>query len=232
MNIRSLLAHFFGSADSEKANEKHLITLETPRLILREHKLEDVDRIYEISKSKGFDYYCFDGTRKKAEEFIAEAIRTQKPDPSTGRRPNHMLAITIKDTGELIGHTCLESVNYIKGADYEVNFFVDPKYQNKGYGLEAIANMSDYGYKTYNLPTMTVTVHPNNGPSRYLIVKDGYKKVDDLTMKTATGTEPRELFVQKRATFYEKRSKDKYPLLMSLVGNIPAPEQKPEDPKP
>lgn len=207
------------------------ITIETPRLLLREHQASDVDAIYNISKQDGFVYFCFDGTRKAAEDFIKEAKRTTKVDPKTGFRPNHMLAITLKDTGEVIGHTCMEAVNYLKGADFEVNFFVDPKYQNKGYGLEAILNLTDYGFKEFGLDTLTVTVHPNNGPSRHLIVKEGYQKVDDITMKTINGPEPRELFVLQKETFYEMRKQDKRPILLSQVPLFQKPDNNKPEPK-
>lgn len=221
MRLRSF---FSGRADFNKTNTDRLLNIETPRLILREHEASDLDTIYKISQTDGFDYFCFDGTKEKAEDFIKEAKRTQKLDPKTGKRPNHMLAIVIKDTGELIGHTCMEAVNYVNGADYEVNFFVDPKYQNKGYGLEAILNLTDYAFQEYKLPIITVTVHPDNGPSRHLIVKEGYKKVDDITMETANGPEPRELFILERDTFYERRQQDKRPILLSQIDKATPPK--------
>lgn len=214
-------------AFSSSASAAHQpIEIETPRLMLREHKSTDVDRIHEITSAPGFFYFCFDGSREKAVDFIDEAIRTQTPDPVEGRRANHMLAIYLKDTGELVGHTCMERVHYVNGADYEVNFFVDPKYQNKGYGIEAILNLTDWGYRTYNLPSMTVTVDPSNGPSRHLIVKEGYRKVSDITMKTTRGVEPRELFIMTQAEFYQSRARDTRPILLSQVGKINPPVPK------
>ncbi len=234
--IKDLYNKFFKSADPKEALNAHLITMETPRLILREHKPEDITRIHEISQCEGFDYYCLDGTREKAEEFIKEAKRTQKPDPKEGRRQNHMLAITMKDTGEVIGHTCLERVHYVDGADYEVNFFVDPACQNKGYGLEAILNLTHYAFETYDLKTITVTTRPDNKPSQHLIEKEGYTKIASITMDTVNGPEPRELFILQKATFYEKRAQDKRPILLSQVGNIPednkGPDNKGQEPKP
>lgn len=215
------------STQFNNGGQSHLITLETPRLMLREHQPSDVDRIHEITRAPDFVYFCFDGSRQKAEDFIKEAVRTQTPDPKTGMRENHMLAILLKDTGELIGHTCMERVHYINGADYEVNFFVDQRYQNKGYGLEAILNLTDYGFQKFNLPMISVTVHPNNGPSRHLIVKEGYQKVADITMNTVNGPEPRELFVLQQQQFYAMRQLDKRPILMSQVGKIPAPANQP-----
>lgn len=206
-----LLQQFSKSAKPDSAN---LITMETPRLILREHTTADVQRMHEIAQTPGFVYYCLDGTQQKAEDFIQEAIRTQTPDATTGRRENHMLAIVMKDTGEVIGHTCLETVPYVEEAPYEVNFFVDPIYQSKGYGLEAILNIMHYGFQKYDLKALMATTHPNNGPSRHLIIKEGYIQIANIDMDTVNGKEPRHLFILARETFYDKRSNDKRPILL------------------
>ena len=210
--MSNLPNQFSNSADPAKA---HLITMETPRLMLREHVMADAVRMNEIAQTPGFVYYCLDGTMQKAEDFIREAIRTQTPDPATGRRENHMLAIVMKDTGEVIGHTCLEKVPYVEEAPYEVNFFIDPKYQSKGYGLEAILNLMHYGFQQYGLKAMMATTHPNNGPSRHLIVKEGYIQIANIDMDTVNGKEPRHLFILARETFYDKRSKDTRPILLN-----------------
>lgn len=209
--MTDLSKYFSYNADPAKP---HLITMETPRLILREHEMGDVTRMHEIAQTPGFVYYCLDGTKQKAEDFIKEAIRTQTPDPATGRRENHMLAIVLKDTGEVIGHCCLEKVPYVEEAPYEVNFFVDPIYQNKGYGIEAILNIMHYGFQKYDLKALMATTHPNNGPSRHMIVREGYIHIANIDMDTVNGKEPRHLFIMARETFYDRRTKDKRPILL------------------
>lgn len=222
--MSNLPNQFSNSADPAK---QHLITMETPRLLLREHVMADAGRIRDISKTPGFIYYCLDGTMKKARDFIHEATRTQKPDPATGRRENHMLAIVLKDTGEVIGHTCLETVPYVEEAPYEVNFFIDPQYQSKGYGLEAILNLMHYGFQHYGLKAMMATTHPDNGPSRHLIVKEGYIQINTIEMDTVNGKEPRHLFILARETFYDRRSKDKRPILLNNPAQPSSPASAP-----
>ncbi len=210
----SLQDEFFDNADPDKALEAYHVQIETPRLILREHTAADADGIHAMTNKPGFFYYCFDGTREKVDAFLAEADRTKKPNPETGLRDNHMLAITLKDTGEMIGHVCLQRVEYVDGLNFEVNFFVDPAYQSKGYGQEAIINMMHYGFQELGLYAYTVTIHPNNGPSQKVAKISGYQKIADISIDTVRGREPRDLFILTKQMFYEMRKNDKRPLLL------------------
>lgn len=198
----------------------YTVHIETPRLILREHTPADIDRIHEISQQ--ITYYCFDGSREKAEDFLQEAERTKTPNPQTGLRDNHMLAIVEKSTGALVGHICLERVNYFKGLDYEVNFFMDPACQNKGYGREAAVNIMNYGFTTLGLYAYSVTIHPNNGPSHHVADTEGYQKISDIRMDTIHGEEPRDLLILTRDVFFEKRKHDKRPYILP-PGDASAP---------
>ena len=90
-------------------------------------------------------------------------LYSRKINPKTGMRDNHMLAMIDKKTGDFLGHVCLERMHYIPGNNYEINFFVDPVHQNKGYGREAVINMMHYGFDTLGLYAYTVTIDPKNG---------------------------------------------------------------------
>ncbi len=196
-------------------DHNNLILIETPRLLLREIIAEDIKAVQAITSMPGFVYYCFDGTPEKAQAFIDEALRTRKPNPQTNLRDNHMLAVISKETGEFVGHVCLERVHYVKGMNYEVNFFTDPRHQSKGYGREAIVNMMHYGFQKLNLQGYTVTIHPENTKSLNVGYTEGYKKIDEIKMKTVRGEEPRLLLMLSRNDFYEKRKQDKRPMLLA-----------------
>lgn len=202
------------------------VRIETPRLILREMEPEDADRILEMTTKPGFFYYCFDGTREKVDAFLQEAARTRAIDPETGMRENHMLSVVVKDTGELVGHVCLEQVHYVAGLNYEVNFFIDPDHQSKGYGREAAANLMHYGFQTMDMLAYTATVHPDNGPSQRVTRTEGYRKIADITIRTVRGEEPRDLFILTPEAFYEAHKNDKRPVIPGLGGG-PGPKPAP-----
>lgn len=226
----SLSDDFSDSAGIKKGKFAFPIEIETPRLILREMQESDIDRIHEMTTKPGFFYYCFDGSRKAVEDFISEAKRTQIADPATGMRENHMLSVVEKDTGNMVGHVCLQRVNYVPGHNYEVNFFTDPSYQNKGYGREAIVNLMHFGFKELGLYAYTVTIHPENGPSQHVAYKEGYRKIADVSLDTVKGKQPRDLFILTKDKFYELHKLDDHP--MFLDKDVPfLPEKNTSPPK-
>lgn len=211
---QALRGVFSAKADGKKALSDYLVTIETPRLMLREFTAGDVDRIHDISRTPGFVYYCFDGTREKAEAFLRRAVDTQKPDIKTGKRSDVMLAICAKDTGDLVGHVSIESIFYNGMRHHEINFFVDPACQNKGYGREAAISMMRYGFEDMGIPHYTVTTHPDNHASKHVILTEGYKEIGKIDLQTARGLEPRIMFELTKEDFYKMREKDKRPMLL------------------
>ena len=153
----------------------HDLTIETPRLILREIELSDKKKLLEITNVPGFEHYCFDGSEEKVDDFLKKCLVNRKPNPKTGKRDYFMLAITDKETGEFLGCTSLEHKSFVKGADYEVNFFVDQRKQSKGYGREAIVNLMDYAFVQMKQKALNVTIEPDNKNSLATALTQGYK---------------------------------------------------------
>jgi len=203
----------FNKKASPPQPKQYPVTLETPRLVLRELEPTDAKRLLEITSTPGFKYYCLDGTKEKVDDFLKESVRTRAM-AADGNREEVMLAITLKDTGELIGHVSLQRTSYLPGYPFDANFFVDPAYQSKGYGREAIINMKKYGYDEMGLAGYNITVHPDNKNSLAVFQSEGYKVVGTIKMKTAFGEEPRVLLVQSKDEFYAQRKLDKRPLLL------------------
>jgi RimJ/RimL family protein N-acetyltransferase len=205
------------------------VTIETPRLILREHEPADVDRILEISRAPDFFYYCFDGTREKAEDFIREALRTQEADPATGMRENHMMAVVLKETGKVIGHACIQRADYVPGIDYEPNYFIDPAEQGKGYGPEALCNMIDFAFTALGQTALTSTQHPGNLKAIALAEKlYGFRNIGEVQIDTVAGRQPRLLSQTTAGDFYALRAHDKRPMFLhSPPAPSTAPRQEP-----
>ena len=193
---------FFGAANDNSAQHAQGVRYETPRLVLREIKADDVQRVHEISNAPGFFYYCFDGSLEKAQAFVDKAIQTQTPDPKTGYRSDVMLAVCEAGSDVMIGHVSLEAVDYVEGIGYEPNFFMDPNHQSTGYGREAVTNLMHHGFALLNVDQYTATAHPDNVRSQNVIKTLGFRKVADITMDTTKGPEPRELYTLTQDDFY------------------------------
>ena len=208
------ISRFFNRLVGKNNECTQAITIETPRLVLREHRPEDLDRLVEMTSKPGFFYYCFDGTKEKVQAFLKKCIDSRLADPHSKKREDIMLAIELKETGELVGHVSIEKMFYLNQKAYEINFFVDPACQNKGYGREAAVNLMRYGLEDLKLPGYTVTAHPENAASKHVIYTEGYVKIGDTSMETTNGIEPREVFLLTGEAFYKVREKDKKPMLL------------------
>jgi len=179
------------------------VNIETPRLILREFKPSDSKRLLEISNSKGFFYYCFDGSQEKVDAFMKKASDSRNDAYKGKERKYIILAIIRKDTQEFIGVTSLENFHFVKDHNHELNFFVDPKHQGKGFGTEAISNMGHYGFSHMGIKGFNVTIHPKNLASQAVAKSQGFKQVDSTIINTSRGKEPRSVFIINKRNFYK-----------------------------
>lgn len=208
------------------------VKLVTPRMVIREIEPSDAARILEISKTPGFEYYCFDGTQEKVDDYLKKCAEHRQPDGSDGKRTYIMLAMTLKDTGEFIGGVSLENKHFYGDLNYEVNFFVDPKHQNRGYGREAAVNIMRYAFEDFGLKGINVTIEPDNKSSLAVAHGEGYKEVGDVDIKTPCyGVRKHLVLMLDRETFWAQRNKDKKPMLLPEKAK-PARKLKGSQPKP
>ena len=189
------------------------VTIETPHLILRELEFSDFQRLFDMTTKPGFKYYGFDGSPEKITDFLQFAVKScsQAPD---GKREEFLLGVVLKETGELIGHIGLHRANYVKGYDFETGYFIDPDHQNKHYCREALVNIKKFGYEELKHPGYTTTTHPDNKISLHILLSENYTKIDDITIDTIFGPEPRILLRQDKKDFYARRLLDKQPLIL------------------
>ena len=75
---KKIKAEFDANAGPLPAKGAYPVTIETPRLILREIDPADAPAILAITQKPGFHYYCFDGTQNTVDAFIQSAIDTRK----------------------------------------------------------------------------------------------------------------------------------------------------------
>lgn len=215
MGLKSVFQRFM----RRKKKENHDVKLETPRLILREIEASDAPRILDITKTPGFEYYCFDGTQEKVDDYMKKCADHRLPDGDDGRRTYIMLAITRKDTGEMIGGISLENKNFYDDLNYEINFFVDPKHQSQGFAREASINLMRYAFEDFGLKGINVTIEPDNKNSLATAKSEGYRVVGDVDIKTPCyGVRKHLILMLDKQGYYEQRKKDKKPFLLPRHG--------------
>lgn len=126
--------------------------LETPRLILRDYRPEDLAALHAIFSD-------------------AETMRfSQKPCtlPQTRQllelfQEKHIAwAVERKGTGELIGHLLFSQLPQEEAGIYEMGWFFNRAHWRRGYALESCQALMAYGFKTLHLhKIMAETIDPN-----------------------------------------------------------------------
>lgn len=190
------------------------VYIETPRLILRETLAADIDAFRDITTRPSFYYYCFDGTEEKLVEFMDVCSQTQTPNPLTGLRDKFMLAVTLKDTGQVIGHASLLRIEEytlpVSGIDYEAAYFIDNQQGGKAYGQEALLNTMHYAFTDLGLPGLGSMQELDNAQAIAIASKTlGFKKVGECIGQTVNGPKPHQICIVMPDDFYALRANDK-----------------------
>ena len=147
------------------------IITETDRLIIREQVLSDIDGLYEIYDDDETRRYVEDlyEDRKAEEKYLRDYIDNQYRFHEYG-----LWALTLKDTGELIGRA---GIGIREGYDIpELGYVIGKKYRRKGYAGEALRAIISYGSGELGLDEYMAFTSPKNTPSVRLLEKLGFSR--------------------------------------------------------
>ena len=116
---------------------------ETEHLAARKFEPEDTERLYEIHRDDEVkkwipgEYYEDTDEALEGIEFFAECVEN--------KRMPYVLAVVLKETGELIGDT---GVNEVEGkpGEVEIGFVIGREYRGNGYATEVLKQMGEYIY--------------------------------------------------------------------------------------
>ena len=89
-------------------------------------------------------------------------------------------AVRLLENDELLGNVGFKSVGEIHRTAEMGIMLGNPKYQRKGYGMEAINLLLDYGFSFLNLRNISLSVFEYNEPAYNLYKKVGFKEVGRL----------------------------------------------------
>ena len=147
------------------------IIKETDRLIIREQILSDIDALYEIYDDDETRKYVEDlyEDRKAEERYLRDYIDNQYRFHEYG-----LWALTLKDTGELIGRA---GIGIREGYDIpELGYVIGKKYRRMGYAAEALAAIISYGREELGLFEYMAFTSRKNTPSVRLLEKLGFSR--------------------------------------------------------
>jgi ribosomal-protein-alanine N-acetyltransferase len=152
--------------------------LETPRLILRPFREEDLDLLSELMANAKFMRFSSGAySREQTAEFLNKLIGWEN------RGLPSLFAAILRETGALIGYCGFYHQN-IDGVDeIEIGYRIHPDHWNKGIATEAARAVRDHAFGDLQLPRVISLIHLENVPSRRVVEKIGMTPEKEITYR-------------------------------------------------
>jgi ribosomal-protein-alanine N-acetyltransferase len=149
----------------------HLATLTTERLELRQMQMADAEALFAI-KSNPEVTSCYG---QEAHQSIGETRAwIQRSFDNFERRDAIVWALTLKGKDDAIGACCLWNFDPTFHCA-ELGYELHPAYWHKGMMTEALSAILNYGFVDLGLHRVEATPLVNNGRSRELLCKLGFR---------------------------------------------------------
>lgn len=128
----------------ELSANTHEVLLNTPRLVLREHRPNDLAPLHAILTDPAVTWYLPAMRKADAEETEAY-LRSVMRDAERHHRLRYNLAVERAGTGELLGSVGLHVIESApQGAHYGLGYFLRRDAWNRGYATEAVRAALDF----------------------------------------------------------------------------------------
>ena len=152
------------------------VFFETEHLLVRELEPGDADRLYEnhaeekVKKWFPNENYADLDEAKGAIQFFRDCVE--------GDHLPFVLAIQLRETGELIGDTGVSEVDGQPEA-VEIGYQICEKYSGRGLATEALKAMTDFSFARFGATVSYGRVVHGNGASARVLEKAGYLFVNE-----------------------------------------------------
>jgi ribosomal-protein-alanine N-acetyltransferase len=165
--------------------------LETPRLILRPFRADDIDRLAHLFANPDFMRFSLGiFTREQTAAFLDKIIGWER----AGLPP--MFAVALRSVYEKTGsnNACPARTTFVGYCgvfhhppdvteDIEIGYRLDPDYWNRGLITEAARAVRDHAFRDLNLPRVISLIHPDNIASRRVAEKNGMTVQREITYR-------------------------------------------------
>ncbi|MFZ2099714.1 MAG: GNAT family N-acetyltransferase, partial [Oricola sp.] len=167
--------------------------LVTARLVLRPPHRDDVEELAAIANNRQIAEMTsrmpFPYDLRDAETFIGSCL--------AGEHEGYLYAITLADTGHLIGFCGLEKRE--RSGGFEIGFWLGEAYWGAGYATEAAGALVDQAFRSTGAERVHAVIRTVNPRSRNVIAKCGFSFVGlDEIDSVAAGRVPVERYVLDR----------------------------------
>ena len=144
---------------------------ETEHLKVRKFKIEDAQCLYENHLEEEVKKWIPNESYADIEE-TQDAINFYVDCVNNGHLP-YVLAVELKETGELIGDTGVNEVEE-KTKEVEIGYTICKKHSGKGYATELLNAMTKFIVLTFGINVLYGRVMRGNNVSVRVLEKNGY----------------------------------------------------------
>jgi ribosomal-protein-alanine N-acetyltransferase len=145
-----------------------MVTLRSPRLLLRPFEETDLDRMSQLMADPGFMRFSLGVfSREQTAAFLDKiCARDRAGLPS-------QFGVIFRENSQLIGY-CGFFAQIVDGVEeLEIGYRIDPAYWNRGIATEAARAVRDYALNKLRLSRVISLIHPDNTASRRVAEKNG-----------------------------------------------------------
>ncbi|MBQ9135565.1 MAG: GNAT family N-acetyltransferase [Lachnospiraceae bacterium] len=149
---------------------------ETEHLRVRKFETEDALCLYENHLEEEVKKWIPNESYADVEE--AQGAIGFYVDCVNNKHLPYVLAVELKETGELIGDT---GVNEVEGKkdEVEIGYGICKKYSGKGYATELLGAMTKFIVSTFGMNVLYGRVMRGNNASVRVLEKNGYKFITE-----------------------------------------------------
>lgn len=154
-----------------------MVSLESERLVLREFTERDFDAVHRYGSDPEVSRFMPWGpnTEEDTAGFLRRAIAKQGREPRT----QYELAVTLRDSGHLIGGCGIRVVNMELG-EGNIGYCLNREHWGRGYATEAARRLLRYGFQHLEFHRLYATCDPENIGSRRVLEKIGMRQEGHL----------------------------------------------------
>lgn len=149
--------------------------LTTKRLLLKPQTMNEQKRLWEILCNSEVNKYYL--TSKFGFNWSEQEKYYKKKISKANNNDVFIWSVFLKDNNICIGQVSVqENSDSSNVAIRDIGYYIDPIYQGKGYGYEAVKEILDYMFNKVNILEIQTSVAPQNIASWKLLEKIGFKK--------------------------------------------------------